>query len=345
MMHLAWPWALAFLPLPLLVYWLAPPAKREEAALHVPFFNAATGYESTRVQERRSLLRRLIMLLIWLALVLACTRPQWIGQPIQLSSTGRNLMLAVDISGSMATHDMRLDHHPVARLTAVKAVVGNFVAHRPGDRIGLILFGTRPYVQTPLTFDHRTVITLLKQTPVGIAGPQTAIGDAIVLAVKRLMSRPAKSRVLILLTDGANDAGNISPMQAAQIAAEEHIKIYTIGFGATRMRVQGLFFSRIINPSAGLDMDTLRKISNMTGGHFYRATDTSELKNIYHQIDKLEPIKQKKETFRPTKALFYWPLGLALLLSLLMAAFSPAMASWLGSLMPVPDRPKAEKSV
>ena len=345
MIHLAWPWALAFLPLPLLVYFLAAPVRREEAALHVPFFNMAADYESSTVRERRSLWRRILMLLICLALVIACARPQWVGQPIQLSSTGRNLMLAVDLSGSMSTPDMKLGGHAATRLEAVKAVLGKFIERRKGDRLGLILFGTRPYVQAPLTFDRNTVKQLLDTAPVGIAGGRTAIGDAIGLAIKRLRARPAKSRVLILLTDGANNAGQISPLQAAKIAKEEGIKIYTIGFGATHMQVPGFFFSQTINPSSDLDQTTLTKIARMTGGKFYRARDTRELQDIYHQLDKLEPIKQQKETFRPTKSLFAWPLGFALLLSLLMAAFNPVTLGWLASLLPGQAQPGAEESI
>ncbi|HKI74148.1 MAG TPA: VWA domain-containing protein, partial [Pseudomonadales bacterium] len=190
MITLAWPWALAALPLPFLAWWLLPRARREEAALHVPFYELASGYESAALQERRSLLRRLLMVLVWVLLVVACARPQWIGDPIQLPSTGRDLMLAVDISGSMGTHDMQLNNRPATRLAAVKKVVGEFVQRRKGDRLGLILFGTRPYVQTPLTFDRTTVRKLLEETPLGIAGGKTAIGDAIGLAVKRLKSRP-----------------------------------------------------------------------------------------------------------------------------------------------------------
>lgn len=343
MIHLAWPWALAFLPLPLVVFWLLPPARHEEAALQVPFFNVASHYESASGTERRSRVRRLLMVLVWIALVIACARPQWVGEPIQMASSGRDLMLAVDISGSMSTPDMELDHKPVSRLQAVKAILGEFIARRKGDRIGLILFGTRPYVQTPLTFDRDTVERLLADTPVGIAGPQTAIGDAIALAIKRLKSRPAKSRVLILLTDGANNAGEIPPMQAAKIAAEEGIKIYTIGFGATRMQVSGIFFSRTINPSSDLDQTTLTKIAKLTGGVYYRARDTRELANIYKELDKLEPIKQQQETFRPTRSLFAWPLGFALVLSLLMATFNPLTTGWLMSRLPRSRQPNVKE--
>jgi len=345
MIALAWPWAFAFLPLPLLVYWLMPAAKHEEAALHVPFFSTVAGYEGEAGRQRRSLLRRFLMLLAWLALVLACTRPQWIGDPIELPSSGRDLMLAVDISGSMGTEDMQLNQHSATRLEAVKQVVGDFVERRKGDRLGLILFGTLPYVQTPLTFDRATVKKLLQETPLGIAGGKTAIGDAIGLAVKRLQSRPSNSRVLILLTDGRNNVGEVSPAQAARLAAQEGVKIYTIGFGSDEMQVPGLLFNRTVNPSAELDEKTLTEIARLTGGIYQRARQTSELAAIYDELDRLEPIEQDKETYRPTKSLFAWPLGLALLLTLVMAALHPLVTSWLGALIAAPVAPKTGVSV
>lgn len=332
MIEFAWPWAAAFLALPVIVWLVLPKSRQEEAALHVPFYSLAAGYESSASSQRRSWLRRLLMILGWIALVLACMRPQWVGEPVELPSTGRDLMLAVDISGSMGTRDMNLGGQAATRLQAVKAVVGDFVEKRKGDRLGLILFGTRPYVQTPLTFDRATVNKLLMDTPLGIAGGKTAIGDAIGLAVKRLRERPSKSRVLILLTDGRNNVGEVAPLRAAQIAAKEGIKIYTIGFGADQMEVPGLLFSRTVNPSADLDEATLKKIAQMTGGVYQRARSTRELASVYQELDRLEPIQQAKKAFRPTKSLFAWPLGFALVLSLVMGLTSPATSAWLYSL-------------
>ena len=221
----------------------------------------------------------------------------------------------------MGTEDMSLNGKMVTRLAAVKAVVGEFVERRRGDRLGLILFGSQAYLQAPLTFDRNTINTLLTETPLGIAGGKTAIGDAIGLSVKRLLDRPAANRVLILLTDGVNNVGEVSPIQAAKLAAQEGITIYTIGFGADEMAVSGLLFNRTVNPSAELDTETLTEIASLTGGLYQRARSTQELANIYLALDELEPIEVDQETYRPEKSLFFWPLGSALVLSLFVAGF------------------------
>jgi len=329
MIEFQWPWALAFLPLPVIVYFLFSPARHQESALHVPFFNIAAGFESS-VQGKgaNSILRRALLITIWCLLVLSSLRPEWIGDPVKLPTTGRDLMLAVDISGSMGTEDMETNSGMTTRLQVVKAVVGDFVERRVGDRLGLILFGSQAYLQTPLTFDRTTVRTLLAETPLGIAGGKTAIGDAIGLAVKRLQSRPENSRILILLTDGKNNVGEVSPIQAAKIAATEGVKIYTIGFGADELVVPGLLFNRTINPSAELDSKTLTEIAELTGGIYQRARNTQELESIYEILDSLEPIEQDQQTYRPEKSLFYWPLGLALCCSMLMALTHPLMRSF-----------------
>jgi Ca-activated chloride channel family protein len=333
MIEFLWPWAIAFLPLPIIIYFLAPRADRQEPALQVPFFAAVTSYDSTSGDaKRRSLIRRTLLILMWLALVLSATRPQWIGEPIELPTTGRDLLLAVDISGSMGTEDMTLDGRQTTRLAVVKDVVGDFVEGRKGDRLGLILFGTRAYLQTPLTFDRNTVRALLDETPLGIAGGKTAIGDAIGLSVKRLQERPAENRVLILLTDGVNNVGEVDPTQAAKLAAQEGIRIYTIGFGADEMVVPGFLFNRTVNPSAELDVETLTAIASLTGGIFQRARSSDELADIYAALDELEPIEQDQETYRPIRSLFWWPLAFTLTLSLLFTALHPATTLWLYSL-------------
>ena len=327
MIELLWPLALLALPLPLLAYWLLPPARQQDAALHVPFFRLAAHYEADAgARQGHSWLRRLLLVLVWLALVLSATRPQYIADPVQLPTNGRDLMLAVDISGSMGTEDMQYGSVMTTRLRIVKDVVGDFVERRLGDRLGLILFGSQAYLQTPLTFDRNTVRTLLEETPLGIAGGKTAIGDAIGLAVKRLQSRPADSRVLILLTDGRHNVGEVTPLQAAKIAAQEGVRIYTVGFGAEEMLVPGLLFNRTVNPSAELDSKTLTEIADMTGGTYQRARNADELQGIYAELDRLEPIEQDQETFRPIKSLFYWPLAFALLGSVLLTLGHPAMA-------------------
>lgn len=214
---------------------------------------------------------------------------------------------------------MVINGRQVDRLIATKAVMNDFIERRRGDRLGLILFGTQSYLQTPLTFDRKTVRTLMNESTIGIAGNKTAIGDALGLAVKHLRKRPEDSRVLILLTDGANTAGEVPPLQAAQIAKEEGIKIYAIGLGAEEMIERSFFGSHKVNPSADLDEQTLQEIARLTGGQYFRARNVEELNKIYAILDRLEPVVQEESIFRPSKNLFFWPLGLALLLSLIPA--------------------------
>jgi Ca-activated chloride channel family protein len=319
MMEFIWPWAFWALPVPLLVMLLRP-AQQQDPALRIPFFEQLKQMTVLSQRTHRRLwLIRVITLLIWICLVMAASQPRWVGEPIELPQSGRDLLLAVDISGSMGTQDMRLERQMVTRLAAVKTVVGDFVERRKGDRLGLILFGSQAYLQTPLTFDRSSVRTLLEETPLGIAGGKTAIGDAIGLAVKRLLDRPSENRVLILLTDGVNNIGEVSPLQAAKLAAKEGIRIYTVGFGADEMEVPGLLFNRTVNPSAELDTQSLTEIADLTGGIYQRAISTAELIGIYAALDQLEPIEIEQETFRPEKSLYFWPLSIALLLSFVLS--------------------------
>jgi Ca-activated chloride channel homolog len=315
MIQFQWVWMFLLLPLPFLVRRFLPVLPQEsEAALRVPFINDLESY-STSQRAGKGKVILLLAALAWAAFIIALARPQWLGDPVQIPITGRDLMLAVDLSGSMQTEDFKLHGHVVDRLTATKAVASDFIKHRKGDRIGLILFGSKAYLQTPLTFDRKTVDTLLNESVIGLAGKQTAIGDAIGLAVKRLRKQKDNSRVLILLTDGANDAGEVSPIKAAQLAAQYKLKIYTIGIGADEMLVRSFFGIRRVNPSADLDEKTLTRIAKITGGRYFRARDTTQLKQIYHLLDELEPVEKDKETFRPVKALFFWPLAIAVILS------------------------------
>lgn len=327
MLTLHWPWIFLLLPLPWLVYKAAPKAVKEETPLFVPFYNDLEEVVQQRPASSRRRLAAIILLsIIWLLLLLAGSRPQWIGDPVALPVSGRDLMLAVDISGSMALEDMVVNGEPVARIFMVKRVVNEFIARRQGDRIGLLLFGTEPYIQAPLTFDRKTVKTLFNEAQLGFAGKQTSIGDAIGLAIKRLKERPAASRVLILLTDGMNTAGKVQPLQAAKLAAQTGVKIYTIGVGADEMVVRSLFGSRRVNPSADLDEETLQKIADLTQGRYFRARNHDELEEIYQLIDKLEPVSQEGVEYRPIKALFYWPLAMALGASFLFA-LTPLLTS------------------
>jgi Ca-activated chloride channel homolog len=326
MMSLVWPWMLALGPLPWLVRrWASPALERNTAALRVPHFRDMVQLQWVRkignVQSRSSMWFGFSMV-VWLLLVLAAARPQWTGEPVGLPTSGRDLMLAVDISGSMAIPDFSINGQEVTRLEVVKRAAGEFIARRTGDRVGLIVFGSQAYVQTPLTFDRETVNTMLQEIEIGLAGKETAIGDAIGLAVKRLKEQPEGSRVLVLLTDGANTAGEVSPKQAGDLAKGQGLRIYTIGVGADRMEVDSLFGSRTVNPSRDLDENTLRHLAQSTGGLYLRAKNTEALANVYTELDRLEPASTDTELFRPKTELFIWPLSLALGLSVFMAVFS-----------------------
>ncbi len=325
MIEWLWPWLLLLLPLPLLARRLLPPAGNEEAALRAPFFRDWQSLSERQGGSRGGGDRwSLVALwLIWLGLVLASARPMWIGEPIELPNSGRDLMLAVDISGSMRIEDMQLGNAVVRRIDAVKRVGADFIDRRTGDRLGLILFGSNAYVQSPLSFDTATVQRFLTEAQIGFAGQETAIGDAIGLSVKRLRERPADSRVLVLLTDGQDTASTVAPLDAARLARDIGIRIYTIGIGADEMTLPGLFGSsfgsRQVNPSAELDEESLQKIANLTGGRYFRARDPRELADISAVLDELEPVEQEAAVYRPRQALGYYPLGAALLLSFVLA--------------------------
>jgi Ca-activated chloride channel homolog len=317
--ELAWPWVLLAIALPLVVIWLLPAANSSAPALRIPFFlQVAAWSDEHGVHGQRW--RLLIACCAWALLVVAAARPQWIGDPVALRISGRDLMLAVDLSGSMKRRDMQIGKEWVTRLEVVKRVAGEFIERRDGDRIGLILFGTRAYLQAPLTFDRPTVRTLLEESVIGLAGEQTAIGDAIGLGVKRLRDRPAQNRVLVLLTDGANTAGEVDPMDAARFAAKLGLKIYTIGVGADVAMMRRLYGTARVNPSADLDEPTLAAIARATGGRYFRARQTDELVDIYRTLDELEPVIGDEEQFRPRTELFYWPLSLALFIAVSLLA-------------------------
>ena len=331
---LKWHWVLFLFPLPWLVRWLMPAARSHGGSfLRVPFYQEvyATAGKKNRSTQRFTLTRRFLFLLTWVCLILAVAQPQHVGDPVSINPKARDLMIAVDTSESMEIQDMRLNGDPVDRLSVIKAVVDEFVTRRQNDRVGLILFGDQAYLQTPLTFDRKTLQTLLNEAQIGIAGKRTAIGDAIGLALKRLKDHNVDSKVLILLTDGANTAGSVSPLQAAELAAKQGMKIYTIGIGADEMKVSGMlgFGTRTINPSADLDEPTMKKIASLTGAQYFRARNTDELRRIYQYIDKLEPIETDSETYRPIRNLFYYPLGAALLLTALLAIMNQ-LQPWLG---------------
>ena len=320
MITLAWPWLLLLLPLPLLIYWL--PKKdnnRSSAALIMPQLVESPSIQVTSSANKKA---PLVMLSIcWLLTVLALSQPQWLGDAIDIPTEGREMMIAVDLSGSMQIEDMSLNGRTVNRLDMLKVVLGNFIERRVGDRLGLILFGDDAYMQTPMTFDRKTVKQMLDESVLGLVGRKTAIGDAIALAVKRFDAKQKSNKVLLLLTDGQNTAGKISPEQALELAVAKDITIYSIGIGAEVMLQESLFGTRRVNPSSELDERTLTKLAKQTGGKYFRAKDSQGMSQIYQLLDQLEPVEQEQQQMRPLTALFYWPLALALLISMLYFLF------------------------
>jgi len=322
MWSLAWPWMLLALPLPLLVRRLLPPASgNRDAGLRVPSFQGFAVLSGRSETEQLLNWRFWFAATAWVLLVVASARPEYIGDELDVPVSGRNLMLAVDLSGSMDAKDFELAGRRVDRLTATKAVASDFISRREGDRIGLILFGERAYLQVPLTLDRETVRSLLLEAFIGLAGEKTAIGDAITLAVKRIHAQGAAGaeQILILLTDGANTAGQIDPLKAAELAQQIGLRIYTIGIGAEQMVVSSITGGmRRVNPSADLDEETLTRIAELTGGRYFRAKDTAALQDIYRLLDEMEPVAEPEAGFRPVNALYYWPLGGAFVLVLFM---------------------------
>ncbi len=319
MFEFTWAWVFLLAPLPWLARHLLPVADSGQAALNVSFLAELEALAGRRARANLSAWQQqLPFALIWLLLLLAAARPEWVGEPVAVPASGRDLMIAVDTSGSMEQQDMQWHGQDVNRLRLVQHLFSDFIEQRRGDRVGLILFGSQAYLQAPLTFDRHTVRTWLDEAVIGIAGNNTAIGDAIGLAVKRLRQRPANSRVLVLITDGANTAGAIEPLTAARLAAEQGVKIYPIGIGSDPDAGITSMFG--LNPGSDLDEPSLRAIAKQTGGQYFRARDADELEAIKATLDQLEPVAQQATPARPAHALYCWPLAGALLLSLLLVA-------------------------
>ena len=298
-------WVFWLLPLPILVWLLVPPAPvNSNASLRIPFFKNLQP-KITQSKHSPSVFKIILAIIAWILLVSAAARPQFIGDTVRQAISGRSLMMAVDISGSMDEADMVISGRRMTRLRAVKIVAGDFIEKREGDHLGLILFGSQAYLQAPLTFDRKTVVTLLSESFISLAGRATAIGDAIGLAVKRLREEDEENRVLILLTDGTNSAGNVQPLKAADLAAQEKVKIYTIGVGSAGSR--------------DLDEETLTAIADKTDGRYFRASNVRDLLKIYELLDKIEPVSKDELSYRPIQELFYYPLALALFLSVIIA--------------------------
>ncbi len=317
MFELNYPWLLALLPLPLLVWWLLPPYKERKESLRIPFFEGvarAAGLEPARggAVTRRNILQWILAPLAWALLVVAIARPQFVEPPIEKIESARDLMLAVDLSGSMDTRDMfDPEGNRVQRLDAVKLVLDDFIARRVGDRIGIVVFGNQAFVQTPFTQDHELVRALLDQTQPRMAGPQTMLGDAIGLTIKVFAESEARDRVLVLLTDGNDTGSKVPPHKAAEIAADNDITIHTVAVGDPNSVGE-----------AAMDLEALEAIARVSGGTAFNAGDREQLEGIYREIDALTPEEIETVSYRPTRPLFHWPLagavGLVLLYQLLV---------------------------
>ena len=319
MFEFAWPWIFVLAPLPWLLRALLPPADSGEAVLKVSFLDELQDLsgQHARGGSLPAWRQQLPFMLVWLCLLLAAARPQWLGERLPIPASGRDLLVAVDVSGSMDYPDMQWQGQSISRLGLVQRLFGEFIEQRRGDRVGLILFGSQAYLQAPLTFDRRTVRTWLEEARVGIAGPNTAIGDAIGLAVKRLRDQPAQSRVLVLITDGANTGGTLAPLTAAQLAADNDVTLYTIGIGALPGQARGL---GVFALAPGLDLDEpgLQTMAELTGGQYFRAHSSAALQDIGQTLDRLQPVAQQSLPARLTRELYAWPLAAALLFSLLL---------------------------
>jgi Ca-activated chloride channel family protein len=314
-LELAYPWALLALPLPLFAWWLLPPQRERVSALRIPFFEqivAAAGSEARAgaVVMRRRWLQMVVAVIVWLLLILGLAKPEWVGEPIVRTEAARDIMLAIDLSGSMEYRDFPgEDGEPVTRFDAVQRVVDRFVAARESDRIGLIVFGSKAYLQLPFTRDLDTARALVELMEVGMAGPQTALGDSIGLAIRSFESSEVDDRLLILLTDGNDTASTMTPINAADIAELNGVAIYTIGIGS----VQATGEDRV-------DFDVLDAIASRTGGDFFKAEDEAALDAVYRRIDATAVAEVRTQSWRPRESLVHWPAGIALLVALLTYA-------------------------
>ena len=309
MYRLEYPWLVALLPLPFVVYWLLPAYKEEQDSLRLTFFHYITSTlgitpQPGAVIPRTNWLQKICAPICWCLLILALARPQFIEPPIQKIEPGRDLMLALDISQSMETPDfIAPDGKRMRRVDAVKQVVSQFIHRRKHDPIGLIVFGLAAYPVVPFTLDHDACLKILGQTDAGMAGPQTMIGDAIGLAIKQFDSSDTKQRVLIVLTDGNDTGSRMPPRKAAEIASAKGITIHVIGLGDPRATGEDK-----------VDYAALNGIAHATGGKVFHGENRAELEKAYDTLDKITPQNFKTLSYQPKRELFMFPAGAALLL-------------------------------
>ena len=308
-LELARPWALWFLLLPALML-LLPPLKYRTEALSVPFFGDLISIKKEKPSQGVQIARigpfpTVLKYIIWAALVVAAASPQLVGEPEKQIKTARNFLINVDISLSMETRDWENNQGVrTSRWEAVKEVMDEFIERRQGDRMGLILFGSQAYLQTPFTDDLGVVQALLESSEVGMAGAKTAIGNSIGKSVELFEQDSIQKKVMVLVTDGADSGSELNPIQAARLAAIDSITIYTIGIGTTRPQAYEL------------DEYTLKEIAKASGGQYFRASDRDRLEEVYAELDQLEPIEYENQDFIPKRLLFYYPLMIAVILAL-----------------------------
>ncbi len=305
------PWLFLALPLPLLLRWLLPAYGEQRPAVRLPFFNMLTRSSDAKsaqgaVVRRRSVIQALLFIIIWCAVVTALARPQWLEPPVVRELPTRDLLLAVDLSGSMEAEDFKnAQGETVDRLTAVKEVLDEFLSRRKGDRVGLLVFGTAAFVQVPFTQDLEVSRQLLNETEVRMAGPKTAFGDAIGLGISLFERSEVEQRVMIVLTDGNDTGSKVPPHEAARIAADKGIVIHTVAIG---------------DPSTvgedKLDEEALKQVAEITEGEYFFAGDREQLEGIYAELDRLETRKVETVSYRPRIDLFHWPLALIAVLFL-----------------------------
>lgn len=327
MIELACPNMLWLFILPVFIYFILPAVRRMYGdSLKVPFVEDITEIKSNSkhikladyTSPKVSLLKMLLLIVVWCLLVVALCRPQWVGEPRRVKNEGRDILLVVDISKSMLERDFAYQGKYYDRLTTVKSVVQEFIDKRTEDRIGLVLFGTRAYMQVPLTYDKQSIKDVLSVTEAGMAGNSTSIGDAVGVALKNLPHDDINNKIIILLTDGENNDGSLSMLQAMDLAQQENVKVYTIGVGSDETALFGGFIT--MQRDSGLDEESLKKLAAVTDGFYFRAKDVSSLQKIYRRIDELEPQTSEGRIVQETKDLFYLPAFASLLLFLLVVA-------------------------
>ncbi len=309
-----WPLAFLFLLLPIVFYFILPPVKENSNlyALKIPFFKRIKSFDNTSKKTTSSKSHRFFLILAWILFTLASARPVWYPTVSDTPLHVRNIVLSLDVSESMSEQDFQLGTEPVTRLTAVKKVVTDFLNEREKDNIGFVLFGNEAYTYAPLSFDKKTLESLLNEIGIGIAGNMTALGDGLALAVQTALKVPSKSQIVILLSDGYANTGVISVPQAIELAKRNSVKVYTIGIGSSQQVVQNFYGLQIPTPST-LDEKTLQEIASQTGGQYFLATSTKNLQDIYKVIDNLEQEEITLQSLKPRKELFFIPLFLGLI--------------------------------